>query len=40
MTFWRLYYHLVWATKDREYLIQSEMEDRLRSYIVNKCCCS
>ena len=26
MTFWRLYYHLTWATKNREPLIQPEME--------------
>jgi REP element-mobilizing transposase RayT len=26
MPFWRLYYHLVWATKNREPLIQPEME--------------
>jgi REP element-mobilizing transposase RayT len=36
MAFWRLYYHLVWATKQREHLIQPEIESRLYGYIVNK----
>ena len=36
MSFWRHYYHLVWATKDREPLIQPEMEKRLRAYIISK----
>jgi len=36
MPFWRLYYHLVWATKDREHLIQPEIEDRLHAYLVTK----
>ena len=36
MAFWRLYYHLVWATKNREPLIQAEIEDRLYAYTVNK----
>jgi len=36
MSFWRHYYHLVWATKDREPLIQPEVEKRLRAYIVSK----
>lgn len=36
MAFWRLYYHLVWATKNREHLIQPEIEKRLYAYIVNK----
>jgi len=36
MAFWRLYYHLVWATRNREHLIQPEIEDRLYAYIVNK----
>jgi REP element-mobilizing transposase RayT len=36
MSFWRLYYHLVWATKNREHLIQPETEDRLYAYIVRK----
>jgi putative transposase len=36
MAFWKLYYHIVWATKDREHLIQPEIERRLYPYIVNK----
>ena len=36
MSFWRLYYHLVWATKNREHLIQPEIEDRLHAYLVRK----
>jgi len=36
MAFWRLYCHLVWATKQREHLIQPEIESRLYGYIVNK----
>jgi REP element-mobilizing transposase RayT len=36
MAFWRLYYHLVWATKNREHLIQLEIEKRLYPYIINK----
>jgi len=36
MTFWRLYYHLVWATKNREPFIQPDFEDRLYAYTVRK----
>jgi REP element-mobilizing transposase RayT len=36
MAFWRLCYHIVWATKNREHLIQPQIEDRLHAYIVNK----
>ena len=36
MPFWRLKYHLVWATKNREFSIRSEVEDRLHGYIVAK----
>lgn len=36
MAFWRLYYHLVWATKNREPLIRPEIEARLYAYNVNK----
>ena len=36
MAFWRLYYHLVWATKNRELLIKPEIEKRLFGYIVAK----
>ena len=36
MAFWRLYYHLIWATKNRKHLIQPQIEARLYGYIVNK----
>ena len=36
MSFWRLYYHLVWARRDREPLIQPETEERLYAYLVRK----
>lgn len=36
MSFWRLYYHQVWATKGREPLIQPDIEDRLYAYLVRK----
>jgi putative transposase len=34
MPLWRLYYHLVWATRGRELLITPEVEDELYGYIV------
>jgi len=36
MAFWRLYYHLVWATKNREPLIQPDIEERLYAYLIHK----
>jgi putative transposase len=36
MALWRLYYHLVWATKERQPLINPEREDALYSYIIGK----
>ena len=36
MPFWRTFYHLVWATRDREHLISPEIEGRLFAYIVGK----
>jgi len=36
MSFWRNYYHLVWATKNRLPLIRSEFEQRLFNYLVSK----
>jgi putative transposase len=36
MALWRLYYHLVWGTKNRQSLIQSDREARLYAYIVSK----
>jgi putative transposase len=36
MSLWRLYYHLVWATKNRESLINIEWEPKLYAYIIGK----
>ena len=36
MTYWRLYYHLVWATKNREPLITPEIEGNLYGYLSRK----
>ena len=36
MAFWRLYYHLVWATKDRQPFIQPDIETRLYPYCIRK----
>ena len=36
MPFWRAYYHLVWATHNREPYITPQMEPRLYSYLVRK----
>ncbi len=36
MPFWRLYYHLVWATKNREPLLEPLIETRLHAYLVHK----
>jgi len=36
MPFWRLYYHLVWATKNREHFVSPGIEKRLYPYLVNK----
>ena len=36
MPFWRLNYHLVWSTKNRESLIQPNIEQRLYGYLINK----
>ena len=36
MPYWRTYYHLVWATKDREPLITPEVEKRLYAYLIRK----
>jgi putative transposase len=36
MSFWRLYYHLIWATKNREHLITPAAETRLYPYLVSK----
>jgi putative transposase len=36
MPMWRLYYHLVWATKDRQPLIHPQRETELYNYIIGK----
>ncbi len=36
MALWRLYYHFVWATKEREPLIISSQEVDLHNYIIGK----
>lgn len=36
MAYWRLFYHLVWATKGREELITEAVEGRLYPYLVSK----
>jgi REP element-mobilizing transposase RayT len=36
MALWRLYYHFVWATKNREPLITSNLETKLYPYIIGK----
>ncbi len=33
---WRLYYHLVWTTKERQSLIIDEREEKLYAYIISK----
>ena len=36
MALWRLYYHLVWATKERQPLIEPKREPDLYNYIIGK----
>lgn len=36
MAFWRLYYHLVWGTKNRQPWITPVIETHLYSYLVHK----
>jgi putative transposase len=36
MALWRLYYHLVWATKERQPLINHDRETKLYDYIIGK----
>ncbi len=36
MPFWRTYYHLVWATKERKPYIQPAVEKQLFPYLVSK----
>ena len=36
MSFWRHYYHIVWATKARKPLITAQIEARLHGYLVSR----
>ncbi|MFH7027728.1 MAG: IS200/IS605 family transposase [Heteroscytonema crispum UTEX LB 1556] len=36
MSLWQLYYHLVWATKQRQPLIKLDKEPELYNYIIGK----
>ncbi len=36
MALWRLYYHLVWTTKERQPLITTNLETQLYGYIIGK----
>lgn len=36
MAFWRTYYHLIWATQNRQPLITVERESELYGYIIGK----
>ena len=36
MSLWRIYYHIIWATKQREPSIHSEKELELHNYIIGK----
>lgn len=36
MSFWRLYYHIVWATKNRDPMIGENVEKQLFAYLVSK----
>jgi putative transposase len=36
MPFWRLYYHLVWSTKNREPFIEERLEKLLYTYLIDR----
>jgi putative transposase len=36
MALWRLYYHIVWATKKREPLITNDVEEKFYGYLIGK----
>ena len=36
MALWRLYYHLVWTTKEHQPLIINDIEAKIYSYIISK----
>ncbi len=36
MPFWKLYYHLVWTTKDRQSMIDPKLESQLYPFLIDK----
>jgi putative transposase len=36
MTFWRLYYHLIWSTAERRHALTEAVEEHLYPYLVSK----
>ncbi len=36
MAYWRLFYHLVWGTKNREDLLSSAIEEELKTHLAEK----
>ena len=36
MALWRLYYHLIWSTKERQPLITTDIEAQLYEYMIGK----
>jgi len=36
MTYWRLYYHVTWATRNREHLIGASLSASLHGFIASK----
>ena len=36
MALWRVYYHLIWATKERLPLITEDIDEEFRNYIIGK----
>ena len=36
MVYWRLFYHLVWGTKNREDLLSSAIEEELKTHLAEK----
>jgi REP element-mobilizing transposase RayT len=36
MPYWQLYYHIVWATKNREPLLTAQVEPLILGYVHNK----
>lgn len=37
MSFWRLYYHIVWATRQREPFLADERERQVYGVLLSKC---